>query len=99
MKDDAAMTLLSDIIDSGEAMPVAALLRKVKILAARLDQPTLAAWASNELGGYPHRNSIPEYRGPWPAEIIGRYRLPFTNGLSELPIPPTWSPIPITSSK
>lgn len=87
------MTLLSDIIDGVDSMPVAALLRKVKILASRLDQRTLTVWASNELDGYPDPKYVPIYRGPQQAEVIGLYRLPFTTGIAELPIPPMAFPV------
>jgi hypothetical protein len=49
----AEMTLLRDIQDAatGTDVPVATLLRKAQILAARLDHAPLREWASQELDG------------------------------------------------
>lgn len=49
-----------DSID--RSVPVSALLRKVKLAAAKLNLDTLATWVDYELKGYPTRNDVPEYR-------------------------------------
>jgi hypothetical protein len=41
---------------------VSTLLRRAKVLAATLKNPTLRDWVDHELGGYPDSASIPEYR-------------------------------------
>jgi len=58
------MSLLRDIqnsaVDSNES--IGTLLRKCKILAARLGDSEFKAWVENELNGYYKRESLPEYR-------------------------------------
>ncbi len=58
------MSLLREIqhdIASGD-VDVATLLRKCKILAARLGSDQFAQWVERELNGYPESQSTPEYR-------------------------------------
>jgi AbiTii len=47
---------------AGEACDMTVVLRKCKILAARLGSDELGAWVSNELDGYPDSKPVPEYR-------------------------------------
>ena len=49
------MTALDDLIDgaSGDDVPVATLLRKVKVLASRLRSVAFEEWVDHELTGYP----------------------------------------------
>lgn len=58
------MSLLRDIqnsaVDANE--PIAALLRKCKILAVRLGSSEFKAWIDYELNGYPTKDLVPEYR-------------------------------------
>jgi hypothetical protein len=58
------MSLLREIqsaaIDS--SVPVATLLRKCKVLAARLGNEEFKAWIDNELNGYKSVEELPEYR-------------------------------------
>jgi hypothetical protein len=58
------MSLLRDIQNdlAGHSGDVTAVLRKCKILAARLRSREFADWISWELGGYPDQQSTPEYR-------------------------------------
>ena len=87
------MTLLRDIqnsaIDSGSSL--SNLLRKCKVLAARLQNEELKKWVDSELDGYPTKDDLPTYRivdciakghlgGPFGAEMrnitIPSYCLP-----------------------
>ena len=83
------MTLLEDLIDgsSGDSVPVATLLRKVKVLAARLKTVELAEWVDHELLGYPTGAQVPEYRGPFETEVLGNFSGPFGSGLQNYLIP------------
>jgi len=58
------MSLLREIqnsaIDANE--PIATLLRKCKVLAARLGNRALKEWIEHELNGYPTISTVPEYR-------------------------------------
>jgi hypothetical protein len=58
------VTLLQDIqesaIDSGTSMST--LLRKAKVLAARLGNPEFTQWVDWELNGYPKNGNLPPYR-------------------------------------
>lgn len=58
------MSLLRDIqnaaIDAN--VDVSVVLRKCKVLAARLGNPNLATWVEDELNGYTDVESLPEYR-------------------------------------
>jgi hypothetical protein len=58
------MSLLREIQDelSKPETDVTAVLRKCKILAARLKSTEFAQWVEWELGGYPKDQPIPEYR-------------------------------------
>ncbi|MEV6240712.1 hypothetical protein [Lentzea sp. NPDC051838] len=88
------MSLLQEIIDgaSGDQMPVASLLRKVKVLAARIDTAKLDEWVENELSGYKEGNEIPAYRGPFRVEVLGHFAGPFGSGVQNAPIPPVCFP-------
>ncbi|MBN1611754.1 MAG: hypothetical protein JW940_34290 [Polyangiaceae bacterium] len=58
------MSLLRDIQDAAvdSSVDLADLLRKCKVLAARLKHQEFAAWVSKELNGYDDINSVPAYR-------------------------------------
>jgi hypothetical protein len=47
---------------AGETCDVTVVLRKCKILAARLGSDELGSWVSNELDGYPDSKPVPDYR-------------------------------------
>jgi AbiTii len=76
------MTLLDDLIDgaSGDAA-VADLLRKVKVIASRMELGQLDDWVEHELNGYPSAVPLPTYRGPFPAEVRGDFGGPFGSGI------------------
>src|SRR5437763_12373438 len=87
------MTLLSELVDgaSGTA-PVASLLRKVKVLAARLGVDQLDEWVEHELMGYPDDAALPSYRGPFRTEVLGHFSGPLGSGYQNAPIAPICFP-------
>ena len=83
------MTLLRDIQDqasSGDTR-VADLLRRCKILAARLQSEELSAWVNHELNGYDNDDELPDYRLFPHVEVKGNFAGPFGSGLKNVPIP------------
>lgn len=58
------MSLLRDIQNAlaNEACDVTVVLRKCKILAARLVSHEFGQWVTHELDGYPYSQPLPEYR-------------------------------------
>jgi AbiTii len=85
---------LSDIIDSAttDSVSVAALLRMTKVIASRMETPPLLAWVDSELGGYPARAPIPDYRGPFPAQVLSGWSGPLGSILQNVPLPPSAFP-------
>lgn len=73
------MTRLSQIIDgaASDAVPVATLLRQVKVVATRLGTVELEDWVNRELSGYDRVADLPVYRGPFTADVIGQFAGPF----------------------
>jgi len=57
------------------------LLRKCKLLAARLGSKPLEDWLVWESNGYPDDVRVPDYR-VWSLEIKGHFLGPFGSGLS-----------------
>lgn len=88
------MTALEDLIDgaSGDVVPVATLLRKVKVVASRLGSVALEEWVDHELTGYPPDANLPDYRGPFHAEVKGHFGGPAGSGLRNAPVPPLGFP-------
>lgn len=82
------MTLLEEIqaeaIDSGS--DIGAILRKCKLLAARLGSKPLEDWLLWESNGYPSNVEVPDYR-IWPLDLKGNFSGPFGTGLKNAPIP------------
>jgi len=58
------MSLLNEIINSAvsEDSNLGEILRKCKVLASKLNNPTLAEWLIHEANGYPKESDIPGYR-------------------------------------
>ena len=58
------MSLLKEIQDLAvePSVELSTLLRKCKILAARLGNPEFKVWVEFELNGYPDELTIPSYR-------------------------------------
>jgi hypothetical protein len=82
------MTLLEDIqndaVDS--SVELATLLRKCKLLSARLDSRQLEEWVTLESNGYPANVAVPDYR-VWPLIVKGHFAGPFGSGIRNAPIP------------
>ena len=82
------MSLLRDIqnsaIDSG--VPLTALLRKCKVLAARLGSAEFKSWIDAELNGYSSKETVPDYR-VLGVHSKGHFSGPFQSGLRNADIP------------
>lgn len=94
------MTLLREIQEdaTGTDVPVASLLRKAQVLAARLDHLPLRSWASNELDGYRGDDEIPDYRRLGRVPVYGHFSGPFNSGLRNALISPSNVPEGLSSS-
>ena len=82
------MNLLEDIQNAAadSSSNVGTLLRKCKILAARLNSQQLEDWITWESNGYPEDIPVPSYR-VWPLEVKGHFSGTFGSGLRNAPIP------------
>lgn len=91
---DGPVSLLTEIIDaaSGDTVPVAGLLRRLKVLASRSGTGQLAEWVNHELDGYPEGAPLPPYRGPFDTPVLGHFVGPFQSEIRNVPIPPTTFP-------
>jgi hypothetical protein len=82
------MSLLEDIqsaaVDSNSDLGT--ILRKCKLLAARLGSKTLENWLIYESNGYPLDVEVPDYR-IWTHEVKGHFSGPFGSGMRNVPIP------------
>jgi AbiTii/TIR domain len=67
------MSLLREIQDGAteDTVSLGSLLRKVKLLAARIGVKEIGAWAAHELTGYDSVEELPSYRGPFEATVVG----------------------------
>ena len=83
------MGLLSDMeaAATDSTVPIADLLRKCKVLAARLKHQELADWATKELNGYGEDEQLPPYRCFHLPTAIGHFAGPFGRALKNVPIP------------
>lgn len=83
------MTLLREIQDaaSSDGTRVTSLLRRCKILAARLQSAELAAWVDLELDGYDSDADLPDYRKLGHGEVKGNFVGGFGSALKNVPIP------------
>lgn len=83
------MTLLRQIqdaaLDSTTSLPD--LLRRCKVLAARLKHQDFAEWVDRELQGYPDAKKIPTYRRIH-VQSMGHFRGAFGLGVDNAPLPP-----------
>ncbi len=81
------MTLLEEIqyaaVDAKSDLGT--LLRKCKVLAARLGSQQLEDWLIWESNGYPDNVDVPDYR-IWPLELMGNFSGPFQSGIRNAPI-------------
>lgn len=78
-----------DAIDASSDL--GSLLRKCKVLAARLNSKELEDWLIWESNGYPEDIPVPEYR-VWPLLLKGYFSGPFGSGLKNAPIPTSFLP-------
>ena len=93
------MNLLEDIQSTAtdSSSNVETLLRKCKILAARLGNQQLEDWIIWESNGYPEDVPVPSYR-VWSLEVKGHFSGPFYSGLKNAPIPTVLLPENIRQS-
>lgn len=70
-------------VDSGVDLPT--LLRKCRLLAARIRSEELAQWVGYELNGYPSKDSLPQYRSI-SAQSLGDFYSPLGEGMKNVPI-------------
>ena len=82
------MSLLREIQDAAidSNTELAVLLRKCKVLAARLGSPEFKQWVENELSGYEDIDTLPEYR-VMKVNSKGHFSGPFQSGLRNADIP------------
>jgi hypothetical protein len=82
------VTLLEDIQNAAvdAKSDLGTLLRKCKLLAARLGSKPLEDWLVWESNGYPDEVQVPEYR-IWSLEVRGHFSGPGGSGLRNAPIP------------
>lgn len=82
------MSLLEEIqtaaVDSNS--DIGSLLRKCKLLAARLGSQPLEDWLVRESNGYPSDVDVPPYR-IWPLQIKGHFRGHYGGGMQDAFIP------------
>jgi hypothetical protein len=82
------MSLLEEIqtaaVDS--TSDLGAILRRCKVLAARLGNRPLEEWLLWESNGYPAEAELPDYR-VWGLTVKGHFSGPFGSGLRNAPIP------------
>lgn len=82
------MSLLRQIQDAAidSAVDLPTLLRKCKVLAARLGNEDFKRWIDNELSGYDRKEDLPEYR-ILNVNSKGHFGGPFGSGLRNADIP------------
>lgn len=87
------MSKLTEIVDAatGEDVPIPSLLRKVQVVAARIDAPELIDWVEHELAGYPSGAAVPSYRGPFTTQVSSVWSGPVSIA-KNVPIPPSACP-------
>jgi hypothetical protein len=80
---------LTEIIDAatGDTISIPALLRMMKVLAARTKTSFLGDWVDNELQGYPADAALPDYRGPFHTQVLSSWSGPFQSSITNLPLP------------
>lgn len=83
------MGLLNDIENAAtdSSVPVVDLLRKCKVLAARLKHQEFADWINDELNGYSRPEKIPPYRKHTAVNPTGDFVGPFGSQYRNVPIP------------
>ncbi len=82
------MSLLLDIqkeVVSGDT-PIAPILLKLRLLAAKLGSVDLEEWVKHEVEGYPNEVEVPSYR-VLGVSYSGTFSGPFGSGINNAPIP------------
>jgi AbiTii len=84
------MSLLHDIQNGAteDSVSLGSLLRKTKLLAARIGVKEISEWAERELSGYDDNEELPPYRGPFEATVLGDAVGIYGRELRNFPIPP-----------
>ena len=87
------MSSLRDIQEAAidEQSQVATLLRRCKMLAARLGSEEFSHWIDNELNGYANLDQLPAYR-VLNVRSYGDFVGPFDKQIKNAPIPPSVLP-------
>lgn len=87
------MTLLEEIQSAAvdQSSDLGTILRKCKILAARLGSQPLESWLLYESNGYPPDNQVPDYR-EWGLILKGNFYGSSGSSLQNAPIPPMCLP-------
>ena len=82
------MTLLRDIQDAAidTNSDISFLLRKCKVLAARLGNSEFKNWVDQELNGYKNLESLPDYRFFY-GRSKGHFSGPYGSGIKNADIP------------
>lgn len=82
------MSLLREIQDAAISadVPLTVVLRKCKVLAARLGSDELRLWVDSELSGYKNVDELPEYR-TFNVTSKGHFSGPYNSGLRNADIP------------
>lgn len=82
------MTLLEEIQSAAvdQNSDLGTILRKCKLLAARLGSQPLENWLIYESNGYPENIEVPDYR-IWSLTVKGHFFGPYGSGLKNAPIP------------
>ena len=82
------MSLLEEIQNAAidASNDLGTVLRKCKLLAARLGSQQLEDWLIWESNGYPEEVPVPEYR-VWSLEVKGHFAGAFGSGLRDAPVP------------
>lgn len=83
------MSLLREIQDAtcNQEIKLSNLLRKCKILAARLEHEPFKSWVNSELNGYPSNNNLPTYRILRNIELYGDFYNSYGSGIANAHIP------------
>jgi hypothetical protein len=67
-------------------VPLSAVLRRCKVLAARLGSDVLEDWIEHELNGYPDDGTVPDYRVA-DTEVVGYFTGAFGRAMENAPVP------------
>ena len=88
------MSLLREITDAAvdANVEISTLLRKCKVLAARLGNKDFDSWVEHELNGYNSPDEVPSYRILERVQSHGNFVGMFQSSASDIPIPPSLIP-------